>query len=564
MHLGRRAEVRNLSSIAVRPQKFHLALAGVLILALLLPLQAHPEASAAQAAVTTTSLNLRQGPSTTSAVVLVMPPGATVDITGSLIGEWYPVSYGGSVGYAYAAYLQLGTPQVVAGASARVTEPLNLRAGPGTSFAVLAVMPASTVVVLTGNVQNGFWELTYNGRMGWSSRQYLALLGTLPTPTATVSAQPTQTAVVTVPPSHTPETPISPTATSSATARARTLARLNLRSGAGTNFPVITIIPNGATVEVLGPTQSGFQQVSYAGYTGWAFGTYLQPTTGGGSNGESRTTANVNLRQGPSTAQAVLMVIPSGSLVALVGGEAAGYHQVRYGGVTGWVASAYLTGTGVPPDTAPIEISILMYHRIASTPGLYQVTEQTLRSQMAWLAANGYTSVTPDDVMAYLMNGAPLPPKPIMITIDDGNASDVLFKQILDQYGFAGVWYLTGPGSAYPASVVRAMDEAGQVCGHTVDHPDLTGLGYSAQYAAINNNKTYLEGIVGHPINCFAYPYGAYNSTTMDIVTSLGFTNAVDAWGGPLKFTSELDRYHLTRINLSGFYTLAEFIGLVS
>jgi len=541
-------------SIDVGFRGFRLTLSALLILAILPPLVPSSVTLAAQTAVTTSALNLRQRPSTTSAVVLVMPEGATVEITGSAIGDWYPVAYGGSVGYAFAAYLQLSAPEVVPGASARTTDSLNLRAGPGTSFAVLAVMPASAVVVLTGNAQNGFWELTYNGRMGWSSSQYLTLTGTMPTPVPTVPVQPTQT----------PIAPTSPTATSSATARAQTIARLNLRTGAGTNFPVITIIPNGATVTLLGPTQSGFQQVSYAGYTGWAYGTYLQPIPGGGTSTDTRTTANVNLRQGPSTAQAVLMVIPAGAKVILVGGQAAGYHQVRYNGVTGWVASAYLTGTGVPPDTAPIEIPILVYHRISSTPGLYQVTEQTLRSQMAWLAANGYTSVTPDDIMAHLATGAPLPPKPIMITIDDGNSSDVLFKQILDQYGFAGVWYLTGPGSAYSISIIRAMDGAGQVCGHTVDHPDLTGLGYSAQYAAINNNKTYLEGIVGHPINCFAYPYGAYNSTTMDIVTSIGFTNAVDAWGGPLKFTPELDQYHLTRINLSGFYTLQEFIGLVS
>jgi uncharacterized protein YraI/peptidoglycan/xylan/chitin deacetylase (PgdA/CDA1 family) len=521
----------------------------ILVLAIAFSLHVPGEVKAVQTATTISALNLRQQPSTSSAIVRVMPEGASVEITGALIDGWYPVSYDGSVGYAYADYLELSVPSVTTGASARVRVALSLRAGPSTTYARLAVMPAGAIVLLTGEIQDGFWQLTYNGTMGWASSQYLTLLGTAPSPTATLPT--------------TPVPAVTPTSTVAASAKARTIARLNLRSGAGTNFPVLTIIPQGGVVDLLGQVQSGFQHVRYAGYTGWAFGTYLQPLSVSGS--VTTTTANVNMRQGPETAQGVLLVIPVGSQVILTGAQAAGYHQVRYNGVTGWVSSAYLAGTGVPPDTAPLEIPVLMYHRIASTPGLYQVTEQTLRSEVAWLAANGYQSVTPDDIMAYLTSGTPLPAKPIMITIDDGNSSDVLFKQILDQYGFAGVWYLTGQSSLpYSEAVIRAMDGAGQVCGHTVNHLDLSFESYSTQLAEIRNNKLFLERVVGHPITCFAYPYGAYNQTTMGIVTSIGFTNAVDAWGGPLKFTPELDRYHLTRINLSGYYTLSEFIGLVS
>lgn len=525
-----------------------------LIAAMATPFLDSTSVQAAQPATTTTALNMRSQPSTSSTIVRVIPGGAVVEITGSPINGWYPVAYDGSVGYASGAYLELAAPQISPGASARVEVALNLRAGAGTSFAPLAVMPAGSIVVLTGEVQNSFWQLTYNGMMGWASSQYIELLTTVPTATLTP--------VVTTPIVTTPVSSPTVAATLPASASARTTTRLNMRSGAGTNFPVITVIPSGATVSLLGQTQSGFQRVRYATYEGWAFGTYLQPLSSSGNI--TTTTANVNLRQGPATVQAVILVVPAGAQVVLTGAQAAGFHQARYNGVTGWISSAYLAGTGVPPDTAPLEIPVLMYHRIASAPGLYQVTEQTLRNQMAWLSANGYTSVTPDDIMAYLNQGTPLPAKPIMITIDDGNSSDVLFKQILDQYGFAGVWYLTGPSLPYAESIVRSMDGAGQVCSHTVSHPDLTGLGYSAQRTAILNNKAYLERIVGHPVNCFAYPYGAYNQTTMQLMSELGFTNAVDAWGGPLKFTPELDRYHLTRINLSGFYTLQEFIGLVS
>ncbi len=69
---------------------------------------------------------------------------------------------------------------------------------------------------------------------------------------------------------------------------------------------------------------------------------------------------------------------------------------------------------------------------------------------------------------------------------------------------------------------------------------------------------------IPYKATCFADPYGAYDRTTMPIVTGIGFVTAVDAWGGPATFTAELDRYHPTRIDLSGFYSLSDDSGLVT
>ena len=44
---------------------------------------------------------------------------------------------------------------------------------------------------------------------------------------------------------------------------ARTTALLNLRSGAGTSFPVLLVIPSGSTVIITGTIQNGFMPVTY-------------------------------------------------------------------------------------------------------------------------------------------------------------------------------------------------------------------------------------------------------------------------------------------------------------
>ncbi|MEZ4500813.1 MAG: SH3 domain-containing protein [Thermomicrobiales bacterium] len=58
---------------------------------------------------------------------------------------------------------------------------------------------------------------------------------------------------------------------------------LNLRSGAGTSFGVLTVIPSGAAVTVTGGQTNGYVPVTYNGTSGYASATYLstsqsQPT----------------------------------------------------------------------------------------------------------------------------------------------------------------------------------------------------------------------------------------------------------------------------------------------
>ncbi|MFI5299322.1 MAG: SH3 domain-containing protein [Polyangiales bacterium] len=57
--------------------------------------------------------------------------------------------------------------------------------------------------------------------------------------------------------------------------KARTRTNLNLRDGVGTSHAVLTVMPCGSTVDVVGGPTSGWWNVTYSGTTGWASGTYL-------------------------------------------------------------------------------------------------------------------------------------------------------------------------------------------------------------------------------------------------------------------------------------------------
>ncbi len=74
----------------------------------------------------------------------------------------------------------------------------------------------------------------------------------------------------------------------------RTVANLNLRTGAGTDHSVILVIPDGATVTLKAATPiRGWYYVSYGGHLGYSAGQYLvlSSSSGGGGGGGGGTTS---------------------------------------------------------------------------------------------------------------------------------------------------------------------------------------------------------------------------------------------------------------------------------
>lgn len=130
--------------------------------------------------------------------------------------------------------------------------------------------------------------------------------------------------------------------------------RLNVRSGAGTNFDRIGLIRPGESYTVLSQ-QGAWVQIDYNGQSAYVSAQYVNITggTSGGNapSGEAQPTGitlnytlwyTLQMRSGPGRSFGTVGTIPFESTVQVVGRSGDGnWLQVNYNGQSGWVAGWY-------------------------------------------------------------------------------------------------------------------------------------------------------------------------------------------------------------------------------
>jgi len=353
---------------------------------------------------------------------------------------------------------------------------------------------------------------------------------------------------------------------------------LNLRSGPSTACGIIAELKRGDVLVSLGdPIADGdylWAPVSSEAGSGYVVQQSIQAVPDGATCGEAIALSErtedgvvaeaVNLRDGPGLGCPIIAQLAGGTPVS-VRGIAVERDGEIWLPVSTPLGDGYIVQEGYAPPgswAAPAAIAVLMYHDLGENFNRFVVAPWQLEQQLIWLRDNGYTSITPRDLVAFLDNGRPLPPRPVMLSVDDGWPSTRVFRDLLAAYGFRGTYMLPNYAELSPEEIYD-LNQNGEVCGHSVSHPFLDQFDYNGQYYEIVENKVWLENITGQPTTCFAYPFGAFSDVTTQIVIDAGYRIAFHAWDG-IQYFDGIDRWHITRIEVSGDWDLATFATVVT
>lgn len=223
-------------------------------------------------ATSTSDVNLRSGPGPDYSVVTEMPAGTAMSITGGEQQGYVPVEVDGQYGWVSAEWIQRGAVSLEQTAetpgTATAIGPVELRSDPSNQSGVLATIPTVATVGLTGEAQDGYLGVTFDGQQGWADAAYLQVAEKSPGATTmqATQAQPS------------PQTSVQQAQTAAPTigGEATATVNVNLRSQPSANAPVLTIVPAGSLVALTGSQANGYLNVRFNGQAGWIDDQYLQ------------------------------------------------------------------------------------------------------------------------------------------------------------------------------------------------------------------------------------------------------------------------------------------------
>lgn len=190
-------------------------------------------------------------------------------------------------------------------------------------------------------------------------------------------------------------------------------------------------------------------------------------------------------------------------------------------------------------------VPVLLYHAVMDDPPAwiaeFTVTPAELAAQLDAVVASGRTPVPISALAGHLTGGRPLPPRPVVLTFDDGFADlPGPTAEALASRGLPATAYLTtgaitpGRTSLLPPAPMMSLAQAPrlesygiEVGAHTATHPQLDTLPARDLRRELREPKAVLEDVLGHEVAHLAYPHGYNSGAVRRAGADAGYTSAV-------------------------------------
>ena len=210
--------------------------------------------------------------------------------------------------------------------------------------------------------------------------------------------------------------------------------------------------------------------------------------------------------------------------------------------------------TATPPTGFPI----LEYHMVTEPPRPgaepYVVPPEEFAAQLDYLAAEGYTTITPQDYARARKGKQELPEKPVILSFDDGYEDNYrVILPMLKERGMKAVFYVVTNDIGLPGYMtwdnLFDMERSGMEIGsHTANHIPLTTLPPEKQREELHLSKLMLEWKGLKTIYSFSYPTGAYDDGIVAMLAEEDYLTAVTGEAGLNNV--ETNPYLLHRVNI--------------
>jgi peptidoglycan/xylan/chitin deacetylase (PgdA/CDA1 family) len=236
-----------------------------------------------------------------------------------------------------------------------------------------------------------------------------------------------------------------------------------------------------------------------------------------------------------------------------------------------------VSGAGTLDGEAERTLRVLMYHKVNDLwPNPTTVPTSVFDAQMTLLGELGYVPVSLDAVLEHYLHRAPLPPKAVLLTFDDGyrdnleNAVPILRRHGFPAVLFVPIGFLDDARPLPHEESLRLLGirnetvdwdelselEAGgvRIESHGIGHRPLSELEPAEATREIALSKLRLEERLGREVEAFAFVKGSladYRPEHASLVQQAGYKVAFTSVSGANASSS--DRFRLRRYNVEPY-----------
>ncbi len=222
-------------------------------------------------------------------------------------------------------------------------------------------------------------------------------------------------------------------------------------------------------------------------------------------------------------------------------------------------------------------VPILMYHYLSAPPAnadRYRIDLSVVPDRFAAhldrIQAEGYTTISFYDLVAHLVQGMPLPDKPLILTFDDGyrdnyeNALPLLVQHHMKATFFVITDFIDEERSEYLTwDMAREMLAAGMsIESHSRNHATLRKRDNDYLVWQILGSLETIEYELGVRPRFISYPAGEYDQATIDIVRAANYWAGITTRQGVIQSSAAL--FELQRVRIRGSTTPDELAALLS
>ena len=220
-------------------------------------------------------------------------------------------------------------------------------------------------------------------------------------------------------------------------------------------------------------------------------------------------------------------------------------------------------------------IPVLMYHHINPHRGdMVTVTPEVFEEQMKYLYESGHKTLKIDELLSYITGGLILKEKAVVVTFDDGWLDNYIYAgPVLKKYKInASIFIVTDRierasentikiPSIIPTHreskalikqgeeqkvalnwrLIEEMAESGLIdfYSHTKRHRKCDMLSENELLEELSGSKNVIEERLGKPCPYLCWPYGKYNSITIEIAKNVGYNALFTTHHGVVKVGSD-------------------------